>query len=260
MKRTLSLLVTLLLTPLAVMGAEDHLSPQSPPSTKKGVGLAERHGFGVTQLQALDVAWFYNWGAETKLATKAQFVPMIFSAKKIASPVNGDTVLGFNEPDNAKQSDMPVSTALALWPTVAAKAKIIGAPAMAGNPLHSEWLADFVKAKPKFDFITVHWYKGADAKHFIRDLGEIHAKFGKPVWVTEFAPQTAAGSEKEPGKYTQAQVTQFIRETVRWMETTPWVEKYAWHDSRAGTSALFDTDGHVTDTGKAYSSAKRTSR
>lgn len=281
MKRTLTLLTALLLAPLAALLAPatymmKKLGPifvlalallladrppafgQSPQSTKKGVGLAERHGLGVTQLQALDVAWYYNWGSETKLKTGAVFVPMIFSEKHLGDHIKGDTVLGFNEPDNAKQSNLSAKSALAHWNTVAAKAKNVGTPAMAGNPLHSEWLADFFKAKPKTDFITVHWYKGADAKHFIRDLDEIHAKYGKPVWVTEFAPQTAASSEKEPGKFTQAQVAQFIRETIRWMEATPWVQRYAWHDSRVGTSALFDAGGTLTETGTIYAATKHT--
>ena len=236
------------------------VSAQTPVSQKKGVGLAERHGLGAAQLNALEVAWFYNWHSETAVKTGAKFVPMIFSAKKVGSHVVGDTVLGYNEPDNEKQSNIPVQEAVAHWPGIAAKAKVVGGPAMAGNPLKSEWLHDFMKSNPKVDFITVHWYKGADSKHFIRDMQEIHAKFNKPVWITEFAPQTAGSSEKEPQKFTDRQVTQFINETIRWMEGTPWVEAYAWHDSKTGTSALFDASGELTATGKAYAAAKHTSK
>ena len=228
------------------------LFAESNPSAKKGVGLAERHGMGESQLSALNVNWYYNWGPETALKSKVAFVPMIFSEKSLNAHVKGDTVLGYNEPDNEKQSNMPVKQALLHWSHIAAKAKRVGAPAMAGNPLKSSWLEDFMKPAPKVDFVTVHWYKGADAKHFIRDLEEIHAKFGKPLWVTEFAPQTAASSAKEPKKFSHAQVAQFIQETIRWMEKTPWVERYAWHDSKAGTSALFDSNGDLTATGKTY--------
>lgn len=228
---------------------------QTAASRKKGVGLAERHGLGTSQLEALNVGWYYNWGSETALKTTAQFVPMIFSVKRIGALIKGDTVLGYNEPDHEKQSNIPVKEALAHWPTIEGKAKNVGAPATAGNPLKSEWLQEFMKGSPKVTFITVHWYKGADAKHFIRDMEEIHAKFGKPIWVTEFAPQTAGSSEKEPNKFSQAQVSQFISETIRWMEATPWLERYAWHDSKAGTSALFDKAGALTETGKHYASA-----
>jgi hypothetical protein len=230
-----------------------------PPGvlSKKGVGLSERRGLGAAQVEALNVGWYYNWSAETALRTNAQFVPMIFSAKRMNAAVKGDTVLGFNEPDHEKQSNIPVKEALALWPRVVSKARYVGSPSTAGNPVTSEWFAAFMKGRPKVDFITVHWYKGADARHFIRDLTEIHAKFNKPIWVTEFAPQTAASSESEPGKFSEAQVAEFIAETVRFMDSTPWVQRYAWHDSRAGTSALFAENGELTATGRAYAAAGR---
>lgn len=219
---------------------------------KKGIGLAERHGMGLKQLMELKAGWYYNWGSETKLKADVAFVPMIFSLKRIEAPITGDVVLGYNEPDNAKQANIAVSDALAKWPLVVKKADRVGSPAMAGNPLTKPWLKEFLATEPKVDFITVHWYKGVDAKRFIRDLEEIHAAFGKPIWVTEYAPQTAASSAAEPGKYSQAEVDAFIKETIRWMESTPWIERYAWHDSRAGTSALFDADGELTASGKTY--------
>ncbi len=113
-----------------------------------------------------------------------------------------------------------------------------------------------MKAKPKIDFVTVHWYKGADSRHFIKDIEAMHAAYDKPIWVTEFAPQTAASSRENPDKFTQAQVDQFISEVVDWMEKTSYVHRYAWHDSRVGTSALFDDKGTLTATGKAYADAR----
>jgi hypothetical protein len=219
---------------------------------KKGFGLGERHGYGAEHLKALNVSWYYNWGADSAVKAEVPFVPMIFSDKKLKAKTSGNIVLGFNEPDNDKQANLTAKEALAHWPAVAAKASMVGGPAMAGNPLKSEWLEEFMKGKPKVTFITVHWYKGVDAKHFIKDLEEIHAKFGRPVWVTEFAPQTAASSQKDPDKFTPAQVAQFIADTTRWMDGTPWVQRYAWHDSRVGTSSLFDDKGELTATGKAY--------
>ena len=225
---------------------------QSPVSVKKGIGLAERHGLGAAQLEALHVGWYYNWGSESALTTTTRFVPMLFSEKRLHERISGDVVLGYNEPDHKKQANIPAASALAHWPEIASKAKLIGSPAMAGNPLKSEWFSEFMQGRPKVDFITVHWYKGADAEHLIRDLEEIHAKFGLPVWVTEFAPQTAGDSAKEPEKFTQTQVDRFIKSSTRWMEKTPWLERYAWHDSKTGTSAVFDESGGLTATGRTY--------
>jgi hypothetical protein len=118
-------------------------------------------------------------------------------------------------------------------------------------------MAAFLKADPKVDAIAVHWYKGADSARFIKDLEEIYVRFQKPLWVTEFAPQTNADSAANPTKFTQAQVNTFIAETTAFMEKTPWVERYAWHHSGVGTSALFTKDGQLTETGKAYASVKK---
>lgn len=243
---------SLLVALLCLLNSMCVLAQPAGAVAKKGIGLAERHGMGLKQLTELKAGWYYNWGSETKLKAEAQFVPMIFSLKRIEAVVTGGVVLGYNEPDNAKQANIAVSDALAKWPQVVKKAERVGSPAMAGNPLTKPWLKEFLATEPKVDFITVHWYKGADAKHFIRDLEEIHAAFGKPIWVTEYAPQTAASSAAEPSKYSQAEVDAFIKETIRWMERTAWVERYAWHDSRAGTSALFDASGELTASGKTY--------
>ena len=116
-------------------------------------------------------------------------------------------------------------------------------------------MAAFLKPDPKVDALAVHWYKGADSARFIKDLAEIHAHFKKPLWVTEFAPQTAADSAENPTKFTQAKVNAFIEETTAFMEKTPWVHRYAWHDSGVGTSALFTDQGELTPTGKAYAEA-----
>lgn len=228
--------------------------PVSVASTKRGFGLAERLGYGQAHLDALHVAWYYNWGPKTKLNADARFVPMVFSGKTLASTpaVEGDTVLGFNEPDHPRQSNMSVAQALELWPKVIEGKQHVGSPAMAGNTVTSEWLTAFMEGKPRVDFIAVHWYKGVDAQRYIRDMQAIHENFKKPIWVTEFAAQTMAQSKAAPDRYTQEQVNRFIAQVTQWMDATPYVERYAWHDSRVGTSALFTGTGELTETGRAY--------
>jgi hypothetical protein len=222
---------------------------------KKGIGLNEKRGLGTEQLKELNVAWYYNWNAETRLVSETQFVPMVYSLKRLDCKTTGDFVLGFNEPDNAKQSNIAVAEALAAWSSVASKAKLVGSPATARNAIRSDWMRQFMSANPKVDFITVHWYGGTDSTHFIKDLEDIHDTYHKPIWVTEFAPQTVGSSEKEPYKFTQLQVDTFIAAAVSWMESTSWVQRYAWHDSRVGTSSVFNDDGTLTPTGTAYAEA-----
>ncbi len=250
-------LCTLLACGVGSLIAVEAPTAKAEPIPKKGFGLPERKGMDATHLDLLKVGWYYNWGDRTKLTTHAQFVPMVFSGRREPPPNRVPFLLGFNEPDHAKQANMSPAAALEKWPALVAQSQTLIAPALAGNPLKSEWLAAFLKATPKVDAIAVHWYKGADSAKFIKDLEEIHARFQKPLWVTEFAPQTTADSAEHPTKFTQAQVNMFIAETTAFLEKTPWVERYAWHHSGVGTSALFTKDGQLTETGKAYASVKK---
>jgi hypothetical protein len=241
----------------ATIGAADAPADKKEPVAKKGFGLPERKGKDARHLELLKVGWYYNWGSSTKLTTHAQFVPMVFSGRREPPAQPTPFVLGFNEPDHPKQANLSVTDALAKWPAISGQARFLVSPAMAGNPVTKPWLNDFLKAKPKVDAIAVHWYRGVEAAKFIKDLEEIHAHFQKPIWVTEFAPQTAASSEESPDKFTHAQVKAFIEATTDFMEKTPWVQRYAWHDSGVGTSALFTEKGELTPTGKAYAAVKK---
>ncbi|MEY3391428.1 MAG: Yellowstone lake phycodnavirus 3 [Verrucomicrobiota bacterium] len=247
----------LLVLALTVLGTAGAAAENRDPVAKKGVGLPERKGKDAGHLRLLKVSWYYNWGDQTKLTSEARFVPMIYSGRRAAPEQAVPFLLGFNEPDHPKQANLSVEDALAKWPALSAQAGFIVSPALAGNPVTKDWLNRFLKAGAKVDAIAVHWYKGADAGRFIKDLEQIRAHFGKPIWVTEFAPQTAADSAATPGKYSQVEVDAFIRATTRFMEKTSWVQRYAWHDSGVGTSALFDANGELTPTGKAYAEAGR---
>ena len=227
-----------------------------PNSTKKGLGLSESR-FGAVQLDSLGVSWYYSWGFTSGISTSKLFVPMVFSLNTLSKIRPSQTILGFNEPDNASQSNIPVTNALSNWNPLVTNAVRLGSPASAGNPLTSgSWLSQFMVSNPRVDFITVHWYKGVNSTLFINDMKAIIAKWNKPIWVTEFAPQTVSSSTSNPTKYSQTQVTTFINTVVHWMETEPMVEKYAFHDSRTGTSALFTTTGSLTSSGIAYRDSK----
>lgn len=220
---------------------------------KKGVGLAESKGLGDTQLKSLQVAWYYNWGPSSQIKTHIPFVPMAFRVKTIEKlPARSAYVLGFNEPDNEKQSDLSVAEALFAWPGLQSRAQAIGAPAMAGNPAKSSsWLYAFMRGQPKVDFVTLHWYKGANAKKFIDDVQALCETYKKPVWVTEFAPQTAGDARENPNRFSQAEVEAFIEESTQWMRKSDCVQRYAWHDAKVGTSSLFEGK-ELSATGKAY--------
>jgi hypothetical protein len=240
---TLSIMLLLCLDPTA-----------SQSTTKKGVGLAESRGLGLQQLTSLNARWYYNWGSSTGLSTSILFVPMIYSENHINDATSGNFVLGFNEPDNANQSNMSVQEALQLWPSVAAKAATVGSPAMAGNPVTGTWFPQFMAAKPRVNFVCVHWYKGPDLTKFMSDMQAVYSTYNLPVWVTEYAAQTNGDSQTNPYKYSQDTVNTFMKQTSQWMEQTSYMHRYAWHDSGVGTSALFDSNGALTAGGKTWAS------
>lgn len=169
-------------------------------------------------------------------------------------------VLGFNEPDNAHQSNIAVSAAVAAWPMLLAVAAnsngaLVGSPAMAGNPVTDPWLPKFMDAVGStVNFTTLHWYKGVDSAHFISDVNALVAAYGKPVWVTEFAPQFETDAKKDPFHFSYHQVGEFLKAVHKFMEKHPMVHRYAWHDAGIGSSALFFENGTATPTGVLYGS------
>jgi hypothetical protein len=224
---------------------------------KKGFGLSEKKGFGASYLDTLNVSWYYNWDLESKIITKIEFVPMIFSLKKVNALKQYKILLAFNEPDHPKQANISSIEANEKWNKIATKTNKIGSPAIAGNLLKdSNWLDKFILSNPKVDFICVHWYKGCNPEKFISDMKNIIQKYQKPIWITEFAPQTASSSQKEPNKFKQDEINQFISIVCNWMNLEPMVYRYAWHDSKIGNTALFDSNGNLTETGKCYAKIK----
>lgn len=226
-------------------------------TSKKGIGLSEQNGFGSSQLQQLNVSWYYNWGLTTAANSTVAFVPMEWGTGGLSSLGTYSYLLGFNEPDNSSQSNLSVTQALSLWPTLVGASTNLGSPSMAGNPVTSgSWLQQFMQSSPKVDFITVHWYKGVDTTKFYTDMTDIYNLFKKPIWVTELAPQTAAQSSANPTQYSQTQVDNFIKAVTTWMNNQSFIQRYAWHDSQAGTSAIFTSGGQLTATGQTYAAVK----
>ncbi len=244
-------------------------------SVKKGAATWNQDGL-TAELKDSGVSWFYNWAPDPQqiqAPAGVDFVPMIWGAGAVTAgnlanaKKSGNTLLGFNEPDLAEQSNMTVDQALSLWPQLEATGMRLGAPAVAwGADQDGQWLDRFMtgaKAKGyRVDFIPLHWYGGdfnsKNATNQLKSYIEaVHAKYDKPIWLTEYSLINFGGGQKFPTPENQAE---FVKESTTMLESLSYVEHYAWFAFPTSTNGqdetgLYRPGGAITKPGEAYRAA-----
>ena len=167
-----------------------------------------------------------------------------------------DAVLAFNEPDgccwSCGNSCMNVSSAVSAyktWVQPYAGKVALGTPAVTngvGSGVGVDYLAQFMGncTGCTVDFIPLHWYGSVlDPNSFTSYVQSVYAKFGKPIWVTEFG--TTSG--------TSAQIVTFLQSALPWLDGQSYVKRYAYFmDNNQGTPYLLNTNNTMTDIGKVY--------
>ncbi|MET1156012.1 glycosyl hydrolase [Arthrobacter sp.] len=257
----------------AFVGQGRIVDPVIPTGARKGIGLAVGKKHGVKQLDALGVNWFYTWGSSYPAGRPAQdFVPMIWgrggvrgrAAEKVRSELHlsgASELLGFNEPDHPGQSDMSVASAIDHWPALEASGLRLGSP----SPVqaHGDWLKEFMERAAskdlRVDFITMHSYASPNSESFLEDVQKLYDRYGKPIWITEYAVADWDATAKSPSRYSEKDIVEFMSETATGLRRMPFVERFAWKtraegDPIMGASALFRRDGSLTRTGELYRS------
>jgi hypothetical protein len=249
-------------------------SPLPAPKITTKKGLAGH--VSNDQLKALKVGWFYMWSsapAADNPPIGIEFVPMMWgwkegpkhdaamvdlSEKKKAG--TSTTLLGFNEPDVKEQANLTTDLALEKWPKLMETGLRLGSPS--GMHPDNAWMIEFMreadKKKLRVDFVTVHWYGGADAAGFLAYLEKIHKLYKRPIWITEFAIADWTAKPGKPAKFTQQQVLKFMERVMPALKRLDYVERYSWFKTKTssdvmGPSALFNDDGSLTEVGKLYS-------
>jgi hypothetical protein len=221
---------------------------------------------------ALNVSWYYNWGLTEDEACKdgrgGEFVPMIWgheseqNASAIAAALKGvvsagyTSVLGFNEPDNSSQSNIPVDKALLLWPAFKAAGLKVGTPGESANANGQTWTKAFVEQlnagkSGQADFLALHWYgwnagscdaKASQLESYLKWAEGLAG--GRPIWITEWgclnqsAPDTAT-------------VVAFFKAAAAMLARHTRVVRYAWYPW-ATNCELNDKSGALTELGKLY--------
>ncbi len=282
-------------TPTSILPAEVAPSPVSsssaPPSTttttvpappppaepvaasvKKGVSTWNFDG--VTKaLGDVRAGWYYNWASTPEgiaAPQNVEFVPMVWGEKSMdqanldKAKANGKVLLGFNEPDFPEQANMSPERALDLWPRLQATGLRLGAPSVGhSGDKEGAWLDRFMTGAAqrglRVDFIPIHWYgqdfSAAAVGHLKNYVEAVHARYGKPVWLTEYALiDFSGGSPRYPS---QQELAAFARGSSAMLESLPYVERYAWFAlpaDKPGTG-LYTPGGTPNQAGEAYRDA-----
>jgi hypothetical protein len=218
------------------------------------------------------ISWYYNWSIQPPAISNGElseieWVPMQWgsiNADQVNSitskiPAGSKFLLGFNEPNFKSQSNLTPAQAAAMWPYVeeiATKKNLnLVSPAVnwcgdcvagvTSDPV--DWLDKFIAACPDchFDYIAVHNYNSylAPLKSYI----EKFRKYGKPLWLTEFA------SWDDPVDY--AGVVKYMKEALPYLEKEPLVYRYSWFATRVNSNHNLDLlgdDGVLTELGRLY--------
>ncbi|MEG8037911.1 glycosyl hydrolase [Sphingomonas sp. LR60] len=199
-------------------------------------------------------------------ATTADFVPMVWGAADMmrlaevaatASPV----LLTFNEPDDRHQANMSVEQALKFWPALMETGKRLGSPATTINGALGEksWLGRFMAgaedAGYRVDFVAVHYYSADPSVTAFRTfLENVHAAYGKPVWVTEWS----LADWTNEGRFSAEQQQAFFVAATRMMDDLSFVERQSWFAAYEGldqwdlNTGLLNADGSLTALGEQF--------
>ncbi len=185
-----------------------------------------------------------------------QFVENIAAAAKKEGTKE---LLGFNEPDQAKQANMSLEKALAAWPILEKTGLRLGSPACV-HP-DNEWMKAFMegvkKRQLRVDFVCIHSYGKPDARAFLNRLEAIHRLYRKPIWITEFAIGDWQAKSPAGNKFKPEEVLRFMEDVLPQLDKLDFLERYAWFPADSGsnalgTSALWDADGKLTRLGECY--------
>jgi hypothetical protein len=239
----------------------------------KGLAGAECAEFG-----ALGVSWYYNWDLSPPCSggTSPPFVPMIWghtgaeqTTAGIASELSGvasagySFVLGFNEPDNTGQSNIPdAATAISLWPAFTTDPSVrVGSPATSANSNGQAWFTTFMKdvnadttGQLRVDFIAAHWYgwnsgscdaAAANLESYISWLEGFSGN--RPIWLTEWG----CLNDSNPS---EAVVQAFFQGAVAMFKNHPRLERYAWYPWTANNEVVGD-GGTLTSLGTVFAAA-----
>ncbi len=215
----------------------------------------------------LNLLWWYDWNIDQSSTRDFEYVAIRQqqfwpSLSQNWQSLGINTILGYNEPDQANQANLSVSTAISSWGDVLGSGLRAGSPATSDGG-RSSWLYPFVSqadaAGLRVDFVAIHYYQShnpADpsgcASQMLSFLQDIWNNTHRPIWVTEWNNGANwTDTQNPPPTYAQQQAC--VQAMVNMLESTSYVERYALYNWVEDTRSLITSSNTVTPAGTFYS-------
>ncbi len=264
--------------------AKNNNGNATPTAKKRGAAFSTgtSTGFWADNIKNLNSNWYYTWGTTSGLDPDApkgiEFVPMFWSHANVTQS-NIDLVnemyrdgkiffvLGFNEPDLSSEANMTVAQALDDWEILSNKLdrgiKLVS-PATCYPGGIGNWFDQFMQGVQqrnlRMDYIALHIYMGQNPDTYANQVKSISNKYGKRIWITEFAPRddNATSGKPETNHYSADWIyANFMPQVLSSYESMNEVYRYSWFSgspTMAGlwTSMLVDKNGALTVLGNYY--------
>jgi hypothetical protein len=213
----------------------------------------------------LNSTWVYKWNNNQDTTLDWEYAPMSWGhtgandAGDITlyiNKYNSTHVMGFNEPDDCDgqsgqypggptqfklcNQDQAVAYYKNLMKT---GMRLISPGCREEGALNNQWLETFItKAKAqdvRIDAIAVHWYDwGSNPtvntnptaaqvfSRFQNYINSVYSVHGLPIWITEFNANPARSQAINAG---------FLALALPWLDSQPFIERYAWFPYNVGT-------------------------
>ncbi|WVR03504.1 hypothetical protein IAU60_000495 [Kwoniella sp. DSM 27419] len=225
------------------------------------------------------LTWHWNWSKHWKgpilpltspdLQINAEYMPMIWSPEQLDDghrlQVGWKLLLGFNEPDHGDPTVAAKRTPQDALPVWIAMSKLctepdqhLVSPAVA---VSTDWLKEFFAIIPPATmpkYLAIHVYT-TTFESFKSIIENYWQTFQIPIILTEFAMQSF--DPNVPGPQNQQQVHDFMGQTTKWLDETPYIHKYSWfgavrdpyhlHGLHA-FNRLMSESGEITPLGEQY--------
>jgi hypothetical protein len=212
----------------------------------------------------LKLHWDYNWNISKNSSLDQEYVAIRqtrwwpgLGQDWQARGIN--TLLGYNEPDSADQSNIAYGDAVWSWPDLLGTGLRVGSPAPTDGGL--SWLNSFMTGaaaeNKRVDFVAVHYYRcygnAADpagaANQFYNFLKGVYDTHRKPIWITEWNNGANWTSCADP---TAAQQQATVAAMLTMLDNAYFVERYAIYNWVEDVRRVSWDDGSLTAAGVSY--------